>query len=153
MQRFGFREGWIKYARTKPNLRLLANGGMFWSAHIMRRRCERWQRRRQQGFSPAMVGRSWRISLCTMWSQIVVLFYYDIFALTCITWLALECPLVHQEILENAYRCLSVLIGVFSPFFKQVCCYAPLWRKQVPYDRLEFFLALQNCCNKPWKFI
>ena len=57
--------------------------------------------------------------------------------------------LVHQEILENAYRCLSVLIGVFSPFFKQVCCYAPLWRKQVPYDRLEFFLALQNCCNKP----
>lgn len=55
----------------------------------------------------------------------------------------------HQEILENAYRCLSVLIGVFSPFFKQVCCYAPLWRKQVPYDRLEFFLALQNCCNKP----
>ena len=54
----------------------------------------------------------------------------------------------HQEILENAYRCLSVLIGVFSPFFKQVCCYAPLWRKQVPYDRLEFFLALQNCCNK-----
>ena len=57
--------------------------------------------------------------------------------------------LMHQEILENAYWCLLVLIGVFSPFFKQVCCYAPLWRKQVPYNRLEFFLALQNCCNKP----